>query len=330
MNPSVWAVVLGYNHPDVTIDCLQSILQSDYPRLDILYTDNGSEPEHAARVVEAVPGIHAIRIDINRGPAHGFNVGLSYALKQGADHVLSINNDTTFEPDAISQLVAEAEDHPDAGIVAPKVNYYDHPDTIWSAGSRIRRFPPAIVMHKTRFADDGRFDGLTRIDAACYCVVLLTARALKQVGLLDDNYRFYYEDYDHSFRIREAGFSLRLAPRAKVYHKISKTGGAGTPNPRFWRSYGFGEAVFTRRFGKRYPWTTGPMHRAYVLARMLAEGHPYGVRPFREGYREGISAELTPSPRWDEAPEPDRVYDAKPQGGGSRQTSHFGRREEAG
>jgi GT2 family glycosyltransferase len=255
-----------------------------------------------------VKGIHAIRIEQNRGPAHGFNVGLSYALKQGADHVLSINNDTTFEPDAISQLVTRAESVPDAGLVVPKVNYYDHPDTIWSAGSRVRAFPPAIVMHKTRAADDGRFDRIDRVDAACYCVVLLTARAIKKVGLLDPTYRFYYEDYDHSFRIREAGFRLVLAPQARVYHKISKTGGAGTPNPNFWRSYGFGEAVFKRRFGKRYPWTTGRVHQAYVLARMLAEGHLYGVRPFREGFREGSGAELSSPPRWDEAPAPEVVY----------------------
>ena len=294
--PTVWAIVLGYNHPDVTLECLKSLELVAYEPLKILYVDNGSEPDACERIEREIPGCGILRLEPNAGVAGGFNAGIRHALANGADLVAILNNDTTVHPDFAAHLVRAAADHPDAGMLVPKIYYYDHPDTVWSAGSVFRRFPPVVTMRKTRAPDDGRFDEPRDLDFATFCVIMFSRAMLEQAGLLDTDYHFLSEDYDLCIRSREAGFRIRYVPESRVWHKISKTTGAGTPNPKFWRTYGRSESVFARKF-RRHRWLTGWTHAAYVVLRFVYEGNWYGVGPFVQGWRQGAKDPLHPPPR---------------------------------
>ncbi len=289
-------MVLGYNHPEDTIECLQSLAQVDYGPLTILYVDNGSEPANCERVVQAVPRIGILRLEPNAGVAGGFNAGLRHAFAHGADCAIILNNDTAVDPSFVRHLVAAALAHPAAGMLVPKIYYYDHPDTVWSAGSVFRRFPPVITMRKTRQADDGRFDRPQDLDYATFCIIMFSRAMIEQAGLLDADYHFLYEDYDLCLRAREAGFRIRYVPEAHVRHKISKTTGAGTPNPKFWHTYGRSESIFRRKF-RRYRWLTGWTHALYVVLRFVCEGNWYGVKPYVAGWRQGARDPIHPPAR---------------------------------
>lgn len=298
--PSVWAVVLGYNHPEDSIECLQSLTNVTYPNFTILYVDNGSAPEACEQVQQSGTGFGVLRLDPNAGVAGGLNAGIRHALAHGADYVIIHNNDTTVDPRLAEALVAAAITRPDAGMFVPKIYYYDHPDTIWSAGSLFRKFPPVVYMRKTREADDGRFDQPVDMDFATFCVIMFSRAMIEKAGLLDPDYHFLYEDYDLCIRCREAGLAIRYVPDAKVWHKISKTTGAGTPNPKFWHTYGRSEAIFTRKF-RRYRWLTGRTHAAYIVARFVYEGNWYGFKPYLQGWRQGANDPIHPPPRLDDA-----------------------------
>ena len=291
-----WAVTLGYNNWDDTLECLESLGQSRDIELHTVYVDNDSRDGSAERVAEAFPGTHVLQTGANLGFARGFNVGLDYALSRGADWIFMVNNDTALEPDGIARLIDEAKAHPEAGILVPKILYYDARDCVWAAGSRFRRFPPSIVMRKTAGPDDGRYDGEPALEFATTCALLLTRSFLQDVGLLDADFFILYDDYDWSLRARDAGFSIRLVPGARLYHKVSKSTGVGTRSPFFWTQYGRSTALFFRKHRNRR-WMTGSAHLLYLLLRMVAERKPFGVRPFLTGYREGLRMSLSPPPR---------------------------------
>jgi len=297
----MWAVVLGYNHVEDSLECLKSVMASRVANLRVVYVDNGSEPGVCERVLAEIPACDVLRLEPNAGVAGGLNAGIQYACEQGAGHVVIFNNDTTVDPDGLAHLAAAAAESPQAGLVVPKIFYYDHPDMVWSAGSFRRRFPPVIVMHKTRGPDDGRHDARRDLDAATFCVILLTRPMIESAGLLDPDYHFMYEDYDLCIRAREAGFGIRFAPAAHVWHKISRTTGAGTRKPAFWHTHGRSESVFRRKF-RRYRWLTGWTHALYIILRFMAEGHAYGLVPYLKGWRAGALEPLHPPPRLGEAP----------------------------
>jgi GT2 family glycosyltransferase len=287
--PCVWAVTLGFNNADDTVECLQSLKNSDWPHLRLLLVDNASTDDTVERVMAEIPEADVVRMPENIGFARGFNAGMVYALEQGADYVFMINNDTVVAPELVEALVKAGEADPRAAVLVPKIYYYDHRDTVWSAGSRYRAFPPAIVIRKGREPDRGEFDQLRDLDFVTTCALAFPRRALEELGLLDANFFFFSEDYDYSIRAREAGYALRFVPAARMWHKVSRSTGAGSRNPFFWFTYGRSTAIFCRKH-RRYRWMTGPAHILYVLMRMVAEGKHFGVRPFLKGFAEGRRA----------------------------------------
>ncbi|MBU1910554.1 MAG: glycosyltransferase family 2 protein, partial [Verrucomicrobia bacterium] len=295
--PRVWAVTLGFNNAADTIECLQSVARSEGVDLRILLVDNASRDDTVERVLKEFPAAGVIRLKENTGFARGFNVGLLHALREGADFVFMINNDTTIAPDLLRRLAEAAAGEPRAAILVPKIFYYDEPKTIWSAGSRFRAFPPAIIIRRGRGPDDGLLDQPLDLPFATTCALAFPRWALEKLGLLDRNFFFFSEDYDLSLRARAAEFLVRFVPEAHMWHKISKSTKVGSPNPFFWRTYGRSTRIFCRKHRATHPWMTGPLHLLYVLLRMAAEGKRYGIRPFMEGWREGGRTELLPVPQ---------------------------------
>lgn len=298
---SVWAVVVGYNHVDDTRECLQSLVAGGFPAGRVVFVDNRSSDDSAGIVRREFPAAAVILMAENVGFARGYNVGMAHALAQGAEFVFILNNDTVVDAHTVDRLVADARAHPEAGVFAPKIFYYDHKDVVWSAGSRYRRFPPAVVLRRTEGPDDGRYDDAPELEFITTCALLFPRAFLDKVGLLDANFFILHDDYDLSIRARQAGFAIRLVPAAHLWHKVSKSTQVGAPNPFVWRHAGRSEAIFRRRHRAAYPWMTGGFHLGYVLLRMVAEGKTYGVKPFLQGFREGHRAELKPVPRWNGA-----------------------------
>ena len=220
----LWAVVLGWNHAGDTIECLETLRRSRDCRPTLLYVDNGSDEQEVERVLVRVPEAKVVRHPRNVGVSRGFNGGLAYALQQGAEFVLMANNDTLFEEGAATRLLAAARLHLRAGLLVPKIYYHEAPEVVWSAGSRYRRFPPSIVMRKTRAPDDGRFDAAGELEFSTLCTVLLRGQALREVGLMNPNFLFYYEDYDLCQRLRDGGYAIRFVPQAKTWHKVERVG----------------------------------------------------------------------------------------------------------
>jgi GT2 family glycosyltransferase len=244
--------------------------------------------------------------------ARGFNSGISYALKRGAEFVVMANNDTKFDEEAVSEMVKCVQARPAAAVVIPKIFYYDEPRTIWAAGSRFRRFPPAIIQNRTTDDDDGRFDGMGELAFAPYCITLFTREVLQTLGLLDTNYHFFYEDYDFCQLARDRGYVVAFAPASHAWHKISKTiksGGKG--NAKFYRIYGRSHAIFSRKFTSHRE-MTGWVARCYLYARTLYEGGLTGLRAFHEGMRKGAREELVPIPPWDVADEAHMIDYSRP------------------
>jgi GT2 family glycosyltransferase len=61
--------------------------------------------------------------------------------------------------------------------------------------------------------------------SACAGAALYRKAMLNEIGLFDESLGSYCEDVDLSFRAQLAGYRCRFVPTARVYHRISATGG---------------------------------------------------------------------------------------------------------
>ena len=79
------------------------------------------------------------------------------------------------------------------------------------------------------------------------CTLFADVRALSQVGVFDEGYFFYYDDYDFSARLRQVGFEIRFVPDAHAYHKVSVSTQKDTRPARWRRTMGRSSVRFYRK-----------------------------------------------------------------------------------
>ncbi|MFH1690116.1 MAG: glycosyltransferase family 2 protein [Candidatus Eisenbacteria bacterium] len=226
-HPPVWAVVVNWNGLEVVEPCLRTLLASSYPNLSVLVVDNASSDGSAHFVREEFPSVRVAEQPSNRGYAAGVNAGLTVALDGGAEYVLLLNNDIELDAGAVSALVDVATAHPQSAFVGPMIYYADRPNVIWSAGGAVSFWSGGIRHLGLREEDVGQYAGVREVDYVTACAVLASASAVRKIGPMDESYYMYNEDTDWCVRARSAGFTVLVAPTAKIWHKVSMSSGGG-------------------------------------------------------------------------------------------------------
>jgi len=179
----------------------------------------------------------------------GFNKGIIKALRDGFEYVMILNNDTVSDPKMITEMLQVAQADHDCAIVMPKVCYYppkERPLTrsdVWADGGYFRKFPPTIKLKDNRSRID--FDNPRKIEYAPTCGLLMHKRVFDNIGLFDEGFFFFYEDWDYSERIRAAGLNIWIAPKALLWHKVSKA--TGKDMSFYWQQMGESTARFMNR-----------------------------------------------------------------------------------
>jgi GT2 family glycosyltransferase len=224
--PLVYIVVLTYNHCDYTRGALTSLLALSYSNYRVLILDNGSTDETPVQIPSEFPEFSFYCNPGNLGFAAGINVGLRMALEAGAEFLLVLNNDVQVDPHLLEPLVLAAG--PDVGALAPMINSMEQHDRIWSAG--FDRHPSLLEMRGGARGqlDTGQWSGPIEVDYLLGCALLLPAKVLREVGLFDERYFFYYEDLDLSLRIQARGYRLLVIPDAHVWHQGALSSEAGS------------------------------------------------------------------------------------------------------
>ena len=230
--PHVTIVILNWNREADTLECLDSLARTNYPSFSIVVVDNGStdgSPEAIERWgLQNLP-LTLIRNGENLGFVRGSNQGMRHALSTNTEYVFLLNNDTVVEPDAISLLVATAERSGDTGMAGPKIYQFGKDNVLDSAGTRAIPWLAQGFLVGHGEEDHGQYDHPGDLPYVTGTALLVKRAVLEKVGLMDEDYFCYFDDFDWGLKARKAGYRLLLVPEAVVYHKGSLTAGFNSP-----------------------------------------------------------------------------------------------------
>src|SRR5579862_243943 len=220
LDPQVSCVVLNWNGWRDTLDCLEALKESAYPRLRLIVVDNGSTDGSVARIQAAHPNVLLLQTGRNLGFAGGNNAGIRYALSDGADYVWLLNNDTRPDRDCLLALVEKATKDKAIGAVASVCYYASSPAKVeaW-AGARVNLW----IGYGRNTREPRQDDWIHSLNGTS---MLISRAALEDVGLLDEGFFLYWEDTEFCLRLRKRGWRIAAAPNSRILHKVNaSTGG---------------------------------------------------------------------------------------------------------
>ncbi len=213
--PSVSIIILVRNHREHLKDCLESVMNLDYPHLEIILADNASTDGSADFVQGKFPSVKVLRLDKNYGFAEGNNIAIKQAK---GDYIFLLNPDTKVEPECVNKLVETMEKDKNIGICMPKMLIFNEPSVINSTGIIANK----VLQGRDRGAwelDCGQYDRERQILGACGAGMFIRRNLFEKIGYFDRLYFAYYEDLDFSIRTRWSGYKINFVPQAIVYHK---------------------------------------------------------------------------------------------------------------
>lgn len=221
--PKVAIILLNWNGWKDTIDCIKSFEKVSYPNFQIIVVDNGSSDDSVNKLSKIKYPIKLIKTGKNLGFAGGNNVGIRHALKSGAEYVMLLNNDTTVDKKFLDIFVNYAEKNPKVGALTGKIYYFSDPGKFWFAGAEKGKLGEMPGHRGYNEQDIGQYNRAMQTALVSGCLFFTRAKALRTVGLLDDNFFWSYEDADWTDRFKKANFECIYLPKAVIWHKVSSS-----------------------------------------------------------------------------------------------------------
>jgi len=223
-NPKVSIIIVNWNGINDSIECLESLKKLTYKNYKIILIDNGSIDNQADKLIKRFPYVKLIKNIVNTGFCFANNQGIKFALKNKADYILLLNNDTTVASNFLDILIDYAEKHSTVGILSPKINYYYNPDTVWAMGGKMYKFL-GIGINIGKGHKSTQYTNIIEPDFASGCALLVRHEVITRVGMLDLKYFAYYEDADFCYRAKKIGYKISTIPQSIVWHKKSASAG---------------------------------------------------------------------------------------------------------
>lgn len=216
-------IILSYNdYPGTTGPCLSSLSNDpEFKTWDIIVVDNASNASTRDSLQQAhkqFPSVKFVFNERNFGYAAGNNIGIRLST---GDTVILLNSDTEVPIGMIGRLAAYFVSNKKLGMVGPVTNAAGNEQAILAPAESIE----GKIRQGLRYANSGSNELLVTYRMDFHCVVI-SREAINKVGLLDEEFgRGYYEDFDYSLRVKQAGFDLRIAENVFVYHRGSASFG---------------------------------------------------------------------------------------------------------
>lgn len=200
MPKEVAAIVLNYNHPEDTANCIKHLKLADKKKQVKFFVIDNSPPNP------------------NRGFAKGINRGLRLALSQGFKYFLIINPDVTVDTDFFRLL--RHFNHKNVGLVAPAIRHTQNGHTMYGTDGYVDWRYAKATHYNQNTPLKSKIKKAQFVTFAC---VLASRELLLEIGFLDERYFMYCEDVDYCLTAKQAGFQIILDTSILVDHNTSSS-----------------------------------------------------------------------------------------------------------
>jgi len=221
-------IVCYHSRPDQVERLLASVAAAR-PRMLVYVVDNSRTD--ALRGLAERFGAHYRHQPDNPGYARAHNWALAAAAEAGSPYHFVLNPDIQLPLDGIHKMLAYLDQHPDVGLLAPRVQYPDgrlqplckllpHPVEL-----AVRRFFPLLHRSSGRLAryelHGSGYNRVMEVPALSGCFLLMRVETVLRAGLFDERFFLYFEDVDLSRRVGRIARTV-FVPHVSIVHDYAR------------------------------------------------------------------------------------------------------------
>ncbi|MBC6110542.1 glycosyltransferase [Pedobacter fastidiosus] len=218
------SIVLYKNEYNQLMAAVNSLF-NNYPELTLYLVDNS--PTSELSKIAGNPQIVYSHLPSNPGFGAAHNVAINAAIDENKQYHFIVNPDIYFEGDVIMPMVNYMQQNENIGMMMPQVLNEDKTiqnlpkllpkpsDILWRKFKRPRNaYNKFINNYELRFVSK---EVIYNAPVLSGCFTLLNLKAIKEVGVYDDRYFMYFEDWDLSRRMHRT-YQTIYFPSVSVYH----------------------------------------------------------------------------------------------------------------
>ncbi|WP_100615114.1 glycosyltransferase family 2 protein [Confluentibacter citreus] len=209
MQTKVFIVIVSYNGMPWLPKCLRSCNP-----FNIIVVDNNSSDGTVAFIQEEFPEITILQQNTNLGFGAANNIGISYALKKGAEYVFLLNQDAYLEQNTLNNLIKTHKENNSYGILSPihlngTGTKLDNNFSKYIKENEVLRNDALKQLFSQQIYD------LPFVNAAAW---LLPRKTIEKIGGFDPIFYHRGEDDNYCQRILYHGIKLGVVPETHVWH----------------------------------------------------------------------------------------------------------------
>lgn len=226
----------SYKNTELLRLCIESIERNvKNVSFEVIVVDGETEESTAMMMREDFPDVRFFSYAENVGFGQMVQKGLEMA--QG-EYALLLNSDIIVTPGAVEELLGFLKDHPDVGMVGPKLRGFNEE----FQESCFRFYKPETILYRRTFL--GKFGFGKRhidwflmkgydhaepqeVDWLMGSAMMVPMAAVKKVGYMDPRFFLYMEDVDWCRRFWEEGYKVVYYPYVHMYHYHGKGSAKG-------------------------------------------------------------------------------------------------------
>ncbi len=214
-------VLNGWTH---TKRCLDALSASTYSLFKIIIVDHGSTDDTKLRLKADYPEVIHLLADPDLWWAGASNVGIRYALDQGAEQIMLLNNDCFVTPETLRHLIDHSR-HMGKAVIAPIQRSAVDKSLLRNRATScfLLGFPTLAIPGRLADKLDQHSLVPVRLIMGGRGVIVPTS-VFNTVGLLDEvNLPHYGADHDFYLNCKKHRIPLFLATDAHVYIDDTRT-----------------------------------------------------------------------------------------------------------
>lgn len=211
---NIYVIIVTFNGMQWIEKSIKSFLGSSIP-VKIIIIDNASTDGTLEYIKKEFLEVIVLENNKNLGFGGANNIGMRYAIKNGADYVFLSNQDVYQKPSVIEELIKVHRSNSDFGILSP-IHMNGNGDKL------DKNFSNYINYNGTPFLF---LDALQRETKDIYEVSFVNAAAwlipvstLNKIGGFDPLFFHYGEDDNYCQRLKYHNLKIGVAPNSFIHH----------------------------------------------------------------------------------------------------------------